>query len=189
MVRGIGNREALFRNLPCGTGLVLVAGAILLWGTPILSGMAFVGEGAAAPSPTGGPGETKPTMADNSPCLVCHANFEEEPLSRRHARAGVGCVKCHGESLDHRSDENNTTPPDRMFPRSEIDRACRECHPTHNVPAKLVVATYLERCREITNPEKLVCTDCHGKHRMNYRSIFWDKRTGRLLGPGEKAAE
>ncbi|WP_347245936.1 cytochrome c3 family protein [Thermogutta sp.] len=189
MVRGMSKVEPFFPKLPYGTSLALVVGAILAWSTPILSGMVFLPEGGSTPSSDRAASENKPAAADNSPCLVCHANFEEEPLSRRHARAGVGCVKCHGESFDHRSDENNTTPPDRMFPRSEIDRACRECHPTHNVPAKLVVATYLKRCREITNPDKLVCTDCHGKHRMNTRTILWDKRTGRLLGPGEKPAE
>lgn len=160
--------------------------AVTLLVVPIFSAIGFL----AAAEPHHHPSSReKPAVADNSPCLVCHANFEEEPLSRHHAKVGVGCVRCHGESEAHRSDENNTTPPERMFPRSEIDRACRHCHTTHNAPAKLVIATYLTRCRDITNPEKIVCTDCHGQHRMNHRTILWDKRTGRLLPHGEKPAE
>lgn len=172
----------------CVRWLVSVAAVVVvpLLVFPFFSAFGVVAE---APSHHQPPKGEKPAMADNSPCLVCHGNFEEEPLSRRHAKADVGCVKCHGESEAHRSDENNTTPPDRMFPRSEIDRACRHCHTTHNVPGKVVIAAYLAHCRHIANPEKITCTECHGEHRMNHRTILWDKRTGRLLAPGEKPAE
>ena len=37
----------------------------------------------------------KKPLADNAPCLVCHANYKAEPLAHRHARDNVGCVTCH----------------------------------------------------------------------------------------------
>jgi len=39
-----------------------------------------------------------------------------------------------------------------------------------------------------TDPDKIVCTDCHGEHRMKVRTIIWDKKTGKLLrtNRGEK---
>lgn len=126
---------------------------------------------------------------DNSPCFVCHANFEDEPLSMRHFKAKVGCIDCHGESLAHRSDENNTTPPDKMYPQDNIEPACKQCHKTHNAPAREVVEVYLKRCRDITDPAKLTCTNCHGKHRMYHRTILWDKRTGRLIPPSESSPQ
>ena len=38
-------------------------------------------------------------VADNGACFVCHANFQEEPMAVLHAKANVGCVKCHGASV------------------------------------------------------------------------------------------
>ena len=123
--------------------------------------------------------------ADNFPCYVCHANFEDEPLATRHLKANIGCAACHGESFAHRGDENNTTPPDKMYPRSEIDDSCRQCHSHHDASAREGIKTYLKKCRQISNPEELVCTDCHGNHRMNTRMIHWDKKTGKLLPAGQ----
>ncbi|HON09051.1 MAG TPA: multiheme c-type cytochrome, partial [Verrucomicrobiota bacterium] len=53
--------------------------------------------------------------ADNSRCLVCHANFEDEKLTAAHLKANVGCIVCHLECDSHCVDEDNLTPPDRMF--------------------------------------------------------------------------
>jgi len=125
------------------------------------------------------------TPPDNSPCFVCHANFEDEPLSTRHFKAKIGCVDCHGESLAHRSDENNTTPPDKMYAKEDIEPACKQCHKTHNASPREVVEVYLKRCRDVGDPAKLTCTNCHGKHQMYHRTILWDKRTGRLIPPNE----
>ncbi|GAB6166810.1 hypothetical protein JCM19992_28100 [Thermostilla marina] len=129
--------------------------------------------------PSEGTGD-KP-QADNSPCFVCHANFAEEPLAVRHARENVGCVDCHGQSFAHRNDENNTTPPDVMYARNHIDEACGDCHETHDVPARAIVNTYLKRGLRGTPADKLVCTDCHGRHRLAHRTVRWDKTTRKLL--------
>lgn len=126
------------------------------------------------------------TIADNSACFVCHVNYSEEPLARDHAKAGLGCVDCHGDSFAHRNDENNTTPPDTMYPSNKIVSFCHECHATHDAPAVDVIALYLERGLSKSDPAKIVCTDCHGEHRLQVRTVRWNKETGKLItGSGQ----
>jgi hypothetical protein len=133
--------------------------------------------------------ETKPpavttapaALADNAACFVCHVNYQDESLASRHAAANVGCVICHGDSYAHRNDENNTTPPDVMYPRDRIDAACQQCHASHNVPASKVIALWLKRWPDKIGPETIGCTDCHGDHRLKVRTVRWDKKTGKLL--------
>jgi hypothetical protein len=132
------------------------------------------------------PGEMPPApaagrVADNQACYVCHANYEDEELAQWHAKADVGCMKCHGASLAHRNDENNTTPPDVMFPPGAIDKNCAECHDMHDAPAAKVIARWQERCPEKTNVKEIVCTDCHGRHRLDFRTVRWDRKTGELI--------
>lgn len=126
---------------------------------------------------------TKKTVmkVDNGPCYVCHANYKNEGLVIEHGRAEVGCVDCHGESLAHRNDENNTTPPDRMFAADEIDGFCGKCHTEHDVLAKEVLLRWQERCPNKTDCQAIVCTDCHFQHRLDLRTIRWNKNNGELL--------
>jgi len=125
--------------------------------------------------------KTKRGVADNAPCLVCHVNYKDEPLARQHADVKIGCVKCHGKSFAHRNDENNTTPPETMYPADEIDRACGKCHTSHNVPPAKVIARWQKRCPTKTDPKEICCTDCHGQHRLKIRTVRWDKKTGKLV--------
>jgi hypothetical protein len=120
-------------------------------------------------------------LAENGPCFVCHVNYQAEPLAKQHAGADVGCVSCHGPSYAHRNDENNTTPPDVMYPRNGIDPACRKCHASHDVPAGKIVTLWLQRFADKTDAQSIVCTDCHGDHRLKVRTVRWDKKTGKLL--------
>jgi len=120
----------------------------------------------------------------NAPCYVCHLNYAEETLSLTHARANVGCMSCHGESEAHRGDEFNKTPPNVMFPRDAINGFCTSCHKAHDAPAQSVIRMWFERAYG-TNPNELVCTDCHGEHRLIGRRVMWDKRTGELLPPAK----
>jgi len=119
--------------------------------------------------------------ADNTACYVCHTNYDEETFAVVHAKANIGCVKCHGASYPHRNDEDNITPPDVMFPPGKIESNCRECHRKHNVPPREVVLRWRQRCPEKTKPEEILCTDCHGNHRLKSRTVRWDKTTGKLL--------
>lgn len=125
-------------------------------------------------------------VADNVACYCCHANYQEDEFVVYHAKANVGCVKCHGPSHAHRDDEDNVTPPEVMFPPEKIASNCRECHGTHDAPARKVIAVWQERCPKKTKPEEVLCTDCHGRHRLKSRTVRWDKKTGKLIVRGQK---
>ena len=120
-------------------------------------------------------------LAESQACFVCHVNYQKEPLAAGHAKMGFSCVTCHGDSFAHRNDENNTTPPDRMVPPDHIEKMCKECHKTHDAPAIKVIARWQKRCAHKTDPKTIVCTDCHGQHRLKVRTVQWDKKTGKLL--------
>jgi hypothetical protein len=126
-------------------------------------------------------GMTTRAAVENTACFVCHANYRFEALASRHAEANIGCSVCHGQSFDHKNDENNTTPPEKMYSVDTIDSFCQGCHGSHDVPPGKVVALWMERQPDKTDSDKIVCTDCHGDHRMKLRTIIWDKKTGKLL--------
>jgi hypothetical protein len=107
--------------------------------------------------------------AGNDRCLVCHVNFKTEQLAASHLKQDIACDQCHGASNVHCSDEDNLTPPDKMYARSRIAPFCAECHPKHK---ESVSAADLKA---------KVCTDCHGKHRLAVRTRVWDKETGKLV--------
>lgn len=131
---------------------------------------------AHPPLGSAAPGEEP---ADNSYCYVCHVNLKEEELAELHRPAGVGCMDCHGWSDDHSADEDNVTPPDTMFPRWSVASSCLRCHghdaDDANEPARrpAVAAT--------AGGRRVVCTDCHGTHRLAVRTRQWDKITGKLI--------
>lgn len=127
------------------------------------------------------PKEKDEILADNSACFVCHGNYQEEPFVLAHAKDDVGCVDCHGQSHDHRNDEDNITPPDTMYAPADIAPGCAKCHETHDAPAAKVIARWKERCPAKTDPKSLVCTDCHGEHRLKFRTVWWNKKTGELI--------
>jgi hypothetical protein len=122
---------------------------------------------------------------------VCHANydFEEEKLAIGHAIATIGCVRCHGDSSKHSTDEDGLTPPDRMFPQAHIRFNCLGCHDWK----KLIAGDQLRKDKPDLQEkpdhqavldgrsEKKLCTDCHGEHRLRHRTRVWDRRSGKLL--------
>jgi len=130
----------------------------------------------------------------NSFCITCHYGFDEEKLALNHELVGVGCERCHGESQRHRSDESNITPPEIMYPKAKINPTCMMCHPRSEIKKNLghtpILAageTIFDEAEEsVTDASgrERYCTDCHGKqHRINVRSVRWDKATGKLLRP------
>jgi hypothetical protein len=144
----------------------------------------------AAPTPAQKAGEAKPATAfvANPFCNACHADFDEERLVATHKAAGIGCERCHGESLRHRSDEANVTPPELMYPKERINPTCMMCHPRQTIRQVESHRPILEAGLSIfdaPSPDenaKKYCTDCHGRdHQMNTRTIRWDKCTGKLL--------
>jgi len=123
----------------------------------------------------------KKFLSINQSCFVCHDNYKDESLMLVHAKEEIGCVDCHGDSVAHRNDEDNITPPDLMYPADEIDEACQECHDTHDAPAEKIIARWQARCPQKTDVANILCTDCHGRHRLKARTVRWDKSTGKLI--------
>jgi hypothetical protein len=115
-------------------------------------------------------------VADNSRCHVCHINYSEEELAVSHARANVGCEQCHGASDAHCSDEDNVTPPDKMYPLEEINSSCMTCHSRQTIETQMH-----EEILSGAATDKKYCTDCHGAHRLGYRTRRWNKSTGELI--------
>jgi len=126
---------------------------------------------------------TTRAAGQNAACFVCHANYQDEALVAWHAAADVGCAECHGKSYPHCNDENHRTPPDKMVPPDEIRAFCDKCHPAHDVPAEKLSERRIQRGLNVNNDQALVCTDCHGDHRLTRRSVRWDKKNGRLIRP------
>jgi hypothetical protein len=105
-------------------------------------------------------------LGPNAACYVCHLTFVQEEISKIHLAEDTGCIECHGVSAPHANDENiGATPPDIVYSRNQIDPACAECHDTHDVPAEQVVGRFLQR--GLPASETPVCTDCHGRHRID----------------------
>ena len=125
------------------------------------------------------------TFVANLFCSACHYAFGDEELARQHERAGIGCERCHGESERHRSDEDNVTPPEIMYPKAKINPTCMMCHPRGKIKHVSYHASLLAGAETIfdkSNNKKKHCTDCHGReHRINVRTIRWNKGTGELL--------
>jgi hypothetical protein len=118
-------------------------------------------------------------------CRACHLDFDEEELALDHEVFGIGCERCHGESLRHRSDEANVTPPEMMYAKERINPMCMMCHPRQDLQDRKDHQPILEAALNTSasgppDPDaKKYCTDCHGvAHRMKNRTIRWDKNTG-----------
>lgn len=110
-------------------------------------------------------------QADNSRCFVCHVNYMEEDVAVIHARADIGCADCHGESDEHIADESwasggNGTAPATMFPKPKIVPFCMGCHPKDKIDT-------VQHKPLFADMGKMVCTDCHGKHRLYARKCKW----------------
>lgn len=165
------------------SAIVLSVGGLLL---VLAAGCAFQKQ---AGNDSGGKG-TEEVFVANPFCGACHYGFADENLARTHEKAGIGCERCHGESERHRSDENNITPPDIMYPRDKIIPTCMMCHPRQEirrVPAHEALLagakTSLDSAPE-SDARSTVCTDCHAKeHRIKVRTIRWNKATGERLNP------
>jgi hypothetical protein len=120
------------------------------------------------------PENSKPieSAADNSRCFVCHMNYVQEKIAITHAKAGIGCAKCHGPSDAHIADESwasggNGTAPDIIYPRDKINPACMTCHTREKIDAPQHQAVLSD------SSGVKVCTDCHGSHRLPQRRCKW----------------
>ena len=46
------------------------------------------------------------------------------------------------------------------------------------------LSTEMFKAEKAGKPEQIVCTNCHGNHRMERRTVRWNKRTGHLIVEG-----
>lgn len=157
--RGCGQKGMEERS-PAGVAPAGGEAPLLLEDAPLL-----LDDGPAADAPAG-------PMADNSRCHVCHINYVREALAVTHARADIGCARCHGQSDAHIADESwasggNGTPPDVMYPIARINPFCMSCHPKAKIDAKQHKPLFAG-----TGKQKH-CTDCHGEHRLPKRRCKW----------------
>lgn len=103
-------------------------------------------------------------LGPNAACYVCHMTFVFEELARVHLVEKIACIQCHGLSAAHANDEDiGATKPDITYTREQVDLSCEKCHDTHDAAAREVVARWKERGLK---DSKVVCTDCHGTHRI-----------------------
>jgi hypothetical protein len=110
-------------------------------------------------------------QADNSRCFVCHINYMQEDIATIHAQANIGCANCHGQSDAHIADESwasggNGTAPDIMYPQAKINPFCMGCHTKDKIDTDQHKPLFADF-------EKVVCTDCHGSHRLAVRKCKW----------------
>jgi hypothetical protein len=145
-------------------------------------------EEPAAHGAEGGAIQAQHDTSINARCYVCHVNFKQDPFVQWHVNKNIGCVKCHGESREHIADEANLTPPEVMYWPSRVGFGCYWCHPRHDVPARDVLARWHELGLDQAKPQRVLCTECHGAHRLRVRTIVWDKRTGALLSKTQPMA-
>ncbi len=104
-------------------------------------------------------------LGGNVACVVCHIPFVKEELAKTHLAHEVTCVKCHGPSIKHANDEHiGASKPDVTYTRDQIDAACRKCHARHDVPARAVIARFLDR--KLPARPAPSCTECHGRHKI-----------------------
>jgi hypothetical protein len=111
-------------------------------------------------------------MADNSRCHVCHMNYLQEDIAVLHARAGIGCADCHGDSDEHIADESwswgeNGTAPDTIYRLDEVNPLCMSCHSKEDIDLEQHQPLFAGTAKE------KYCTDCHGKHRLPKRKTKW----------------
>jgi hypothetical protein len=116
-------------------------------------------------------GQSAGLQADNSRCFVCHVNYMQEDIAVVHARADIGCAGCHGQSDEHIADESwasggNGTAPDIMYLPAKINPFCMSCHAKYKIDTDQHKPLF-------ENFEKMVCTDCHGSHRLEVRKCKW----------------
>ena len=118
--------------------------------------------------------EAKPAagpVADNSRCHVCHLNYAKEAMAVSHAKADIGCAKCHGDSDAHIADESwasggNGTAPDIIYPAAKVNPSCMACHELRKTDPDC-------KCDFPRLSQKKSCTECHGKHRLSSRKCKW----------------
>jgi formate-dependent nitrite reductase cytochrome c552 subunit len=104
---------------------------------------------------------------------IAHKNDEnhQTPPDKMYAADGIdeACRKCH-TSHDIQPEEVVLRWQQRTGNKKTIG-LCEICHESHDVPAAQVVRSWQKRTGQKEQAEPIVCTDCHGEHRLKIRSV------------------
>jgi len=141
--------------------IALRAAPLALFGALAVPGMLLSCRGPAGQAD---PGATIGSAAKGQVvCYECHIDFKGEGLTTTHQRAGVTCVRCHGQSKPHMEDEVRKTPPDALFRGPATKVFCLTCHLADYAREKLHAP---EEARAKAGGKPRSCTECHGEHRI-----------------------
>ena len=114
---------------------------------------------------------------------IAHKNDENHltPPDKMYAVSEIdgACQKCH---------TGHDVQPAEVVRRwkertgdTKTDVLCKECHESHDIPAAAVIRKWQKQSSQKIYEKPIVCTDCHGEHRLKLRSVQWDKKTGKLI--------
>ena len=104
---------------------------------------------------------------------TAHKNDENHltPPDKMYAASEIdgACGKCH---------TGHDVPAIKVIRRwkerigdTKSDVLCGECHESHDFPAAKVVRKWQEKSGQKADEKPIVCTDCHGEHRLKIRSV------------------
>jgi formate-dependent nitrite reductase cytochrome c552 subunit len=116
---------------------------------------------------------------NNIGCVDCHGESIGHKNDENHLTApdkmyaageiDEACGKCH---------TGHDVPAIKIVRRwkertgdTKTDVLCKECHESHDFPAAQVVRSWQKRTGQKEQAEPIVCTDCHGEHRLKIRSV------------------
>jgi len=104
---------------------------------------------------------------------IAHKNDENHltPPDRMYpaGEIDVACQKCH---------TGHDIQPAEVVRRwkqrigdTKTDVLCKECHESHDIPAGDVIRKWQKQSSQKAYEKPIVCTDCHGDHRLKFRSV------------------
>jgi hypothetical protein len=105
-------------------------------------------------------------------CMTCHSETTTDFLNHPHAKNGLSCDTCHGESVAHR-ESGGGSDPDRVTAPDQTPVLCGTCHnqPVGNAAedAATILAQYQSSKHGVFVAERSKvraphCATCHGAH-------------------------
>ena len=105
-------------------------------------------------------------------CKPCHSENTADFLNHPHAKTGLSCNTCHGDSVAHR-ESGGGADPDRVAAPDEVPALCGTCHDQPAANTAGSVATLLGQYQaskhgvfvaERSKVRAPNCATCHGAH-------------------------
>jgi formylglycine-generating enzyme required for sulfatase activity len=128
-------------------------------------------------------------LKEAGPCGRCHVASVLEWALSGHAKGGITCTGCHGESKGHVKDERNNVKPERIPHDAAIAGLCAGCHdkgcPKTNHKAGCPTCHHVHA---LIDPKAPVARQDERLEKLNARGREFDRRMAegeRLLKLGE----